>query len=421
MSGQPYPIGDSRREIVFIRHAESQANLEGVWNGRTDGDLSAGGRESLESLSRRLEHWEFDAVITSPLSRARQTAEAFSDEVTVDEEFIEIDLGIWEGLPFAEVQASHGDRLRQAIEDRVTPMGETGESLAEAAERALRAVDRVYDEMADGERVAVVTHGGFMQPVLNRHMAGDGRRVHAFTSNTAITRIVRQFGRPRLASFNDTGHLGPRSALVESHVGQGTPVLTLIRHGQTRANVEGRWQGQGDWDLDDVGIEQAEALGEWYGRHPTVYTSPLKRASSTAERVARNGVIRVEELKEIHMGEWEGLTTREIATGWPDVMKTIYEEGIDLPRGNTGESWAQLTSRAASALSEIDHDDDGLTLAVAHGGTIRSYVSSLTKTADTHAQSFFSPANTSVTHVAMTDRGAEILDYGVAAHLEAFT
>lgn len=419
MSAQPYPVDDTRREIVFVRHAESQANLDGVWNGRTDGELSAAGEESLEALGKRLSTWEFDAVLSSPLSRARRTAAAFADEVVVEDDLVEIDLGVWEGIPFADVQEKYGDQLQQAIDDKVSPMGDTGESLTQVSRRALTVVDRIFEEMGDGQRVAVVSHGGFLQPILRRHLAGDGRRVHAFTSNTGITRIVRQNGRLRLATFNDTGHLGPRSALVESHLATGDPVLALIRHGRTLANVEGRWQGQGDWDLDDVGLRQADLLGEWYGAHPTVYSSPLKRAISTAARVARNGVVHVDELMEMHMGEWEGMTTPEIAERWPDMIKTIYEEGIDLPRGTSGESWGQLTVRVAEALAKLDHGDEGPTVAVAHGGAIRSYISSLTTSTDTHAESFFTPSNTSITHVAVSDRGPEILDFGVATHLES--
>ena len=419
MSGQPYPVKDSRKEIVFIRHAESQANLDGVWNGRSDGPLSQTGMNSLESLGRRLSKWDFDAVISSPLVRARQTAEAFSSEVHIDEDIVEIDLGAWEGMHFTDVQQLHGEELQRAIETRTVPMGSSGESLEQVGKRAISAVDRLFDQMSANERVAVVTHAGFLQAVLHRHLAGDGRRVHGFASNTGLTRIVQQFGRPRLASFNDTGHLGPRPAVVDHHLSEGHKVVTLIRHGRTLANLEGRWQGRGDWDLDDLGHRQAEALGDWYGRHATVYSSPLKRAASTAAHLALNGVTPVDDFMEIHMGEWEGMTTVEIAEKWADEMDRIYREGIDLPRGTTGETWAQLTQRFSDAIARLEHPDEGLTVAVAHGGAIRAYVSSLTNTTDTHSESLFTPANTSVTHIALTDRGPEILDYSVATHLES--
>ncbi|HSM45653.1 MAG TPA: histidine phosphatase family protein [Acidimicrobiia bacterium] len=419
MTGQPYPKRDSRKEIVFIRHAESQANADGVWNGRNDGPLSEKGEETLEYLGRRLRSWDFDAVVSSPLSRARRTAEAFADDVRIADDLIEIDLGNWEDMSYADVLDRHGDELRQALATRTVPMGEFGESIEQAGERAITAVDRLFDEMGEDERIAVVTHGGLMQAILHRHLAGDGRRVHGLVDNTGITRIVEQFGRPRLASFNDTGHLGPRPSAVERHLADGERVVALVRHGRTQANLEGRWQGRGDWDLDELGHRQAEALGEWYGRHATVYTSPLKRAASTAAHVALNGVISVDDLMEIHMGDWEGMTTDEISTKWARDMKKIYRDGIDLPRGTTGETWSQLTQRFSAAIHALEHPEDDLTVVVAHGGAIRSYVSSLTKTTDTHSQSLFTPANTSVTHIAMTQRGPEILDFSVSTHLES--
>jgi len=419
MSGQPYPAKDSRKEIVFIRHAESQGNLDGVWMGRSDGPLSEAGEASLDQLGKRLSDWEFDAVISSSLTRAQRTAGSFADEVEIDDDFIEIDLGRWEGMAFIDVQNQHGEELQEAVSTRTMPMGGTGESFEQVGTRAINAVDRLFEKMGDNERVAVVTHGGFLQAVLHRHLAGHDRRAHAFTSNTGITRIVEQFGRPRLATFNDTGHLGPQSSLVTGHLAAGDKVVALIRHGQTKANVEGRWQGRGDWDLDETGQRQAEALGEWYGRHATVYTSPLKRAASTAAHVALDGVIPVEGFMEIHMGDWEGMTTAEIAEKWAEDMEKIYRDGHDLPRGFTGETWAQLTERFSTAVTGIDHAEEGLTLAVAHGGAIRSYVSSLTKTTDTHSESLFTPANTSVSHIAVTEHGPQILDFSVSTHLES--
>ena len=406
------------REIVFIRHAESQANRDGVWNGRTDGPLSEEGRRTLEPLADRLAGRRFDRVISSPLERTRATAEAFAEDIEIDDRFIEIDLGVWEGRSLEEIQAEDREELEKAIKDRDIPMGRTGETLNEAGRRAIEAVDSLAESLEDGQTAAVITHGGFLQAVLHRHLTGGGRRVHAFTLNTGITRLVYQFGKPRLSVFNDVGHLGPHSQLVESNLDQGNPVIALIRHGRTKANVERIWQGHGDWDLDEVGLVQAEALGEWYGPRSTVYASPLKRAMTTAQHVARNGVISVEELKEIRMGRWEGLTFEEITERWPGVMETIYRDGVDLKRGETGESWGELTTRFSSAIARLELDDSEQTAVVAHGGAIRSYISSLTRTEDTYSESLATPDNTSVTHVAITERGPEILDYSVAAHLE---
>lgn len=417
--GVPYPPRGATKEIVFIRHAESQANVEGLWHGRTDGPLSEAGEASVEALGRRMSAWDVDVVISSPLTRARHTAAAISDQVITDDEFIEMDVGRWEGLSFEESERDHADELRASFEDWSVPMGVTGESLADVGRRAYAAVDRVFATLADGQRAVVVTHGGFLQSLLHRYLPGKGRRVHPIANNTSITRIMLQFGRPRLASFNDTGHLGPRSRTIDYHLRRETPVLALIRHGRTRANTERRWQGHGDWDLDEVGIVQAEALGEWYGRVSTVYSSPLRRAMSTAERVAANGVVRVDGLQEMDMGEWEGLTSEEIMERWPSMMDTIYRHGVDLRRGLTGESWGELTARVANTIEGIEAAEGEPTVVVAHGGTIRSYISSLTATDDSYSESLYTPANTSITHIAMTSHGPELLDFSIAAHLES--
>jgi probable phosphoglycerate mutase len=127
----------------------------------------------------------------------------------------------------------------------------------------------------------------------------------------------------------------------------------------------------------------------------------------------------VDDLKEVNMGDWEGLTTTEIAGRWPDVLEQIYQKGIDLKRGTTGESWAELTARVRSALETIEPAIGEPTVVVAHGGAIRAYLSSLTASNDTYAESLYTPPNTSISHVAFTDRGPLILDYGVATHLES--
>ncbi len=406
------------KEIIFVRHARSEANDAGIWNGRGDGPLSEVGEKQLDALGHRMSRIQLDMVVSSPLERARRTAAAFAEKIVFDDEFVELDLGKWEGLTGAEVTERAADELRDSLSGRTRPMGETGESLNEAGERVLNAVGKLTDSMADGSTAAVVTHGGLVQTVLHQFLPGGKNRVHSFVDNTSLTRIKVHEGRPRLATFNDTGHLGPRSAQVEKILEDGQPVIALIRHGRTRANVERRWQGHTDWDLDELGHRQAEALGRYYGRWQTVFSSPLKRANQTADYVAAGELTFLDDLRELHMGNWEGLTTEEIAERWPDVIERIYTQGEDIPRGETGETWAQLTKRFRNAVDSVSPASGEPTLVVAHGGAIRSYVSSLSATSDTYAESLFTPGNASVTHIAMTDRGPLILDFGVASHLE---
>lgn len=407
------------KELYLIRHAESAANRDGIWNGRSDGPLSAEGEVQLDALAARLADHRFSKVFSSPLERARLTAGSFSDEVEIEDDLVEIDLGEWDGLTTEEVRAGDDRLLREATTKRTVPMGRTGESIEEAGERVHNAIDKLVSDMADGSRIAVVTHGGLLQSVLHQYLPGSGRRVHSFVGNTAITKIVFYGDHSRLAGFNDSGHLGPRSHQIQAALSDGMPVISLIRHGQTKANVERRWQGQTDWDLDEVGYRQAEALGEFYGKWETVFSSPLQRARNTASFVARSTPEIVDGLMELHMGHWEGLTAEEIEEKWPGVLEEIYKKGVDKKRGEIGESWKELTTRFSGAVSGLTYADAEPTVVVAHGGAIRSYISSLTATSDTYAESLFTPTNTSVSHVALTSDGPLILDYAVAPHLES--
>jgi probable phosphoglycerate mutase len=408
-------------EITLIRHAESQANLDGVWNGQVDGPLSVAGEASLDAIGKRLHDRKFDVVVCSPLDRARRTASAFTSDFEVWDRLSELDIGRWEGMSREQIFADDGKYLKEAISDRRLPMGHTGESLDDLYRRATGAVDALAADIGEEGRAAVVTHGGFIQGLLQRHLASRGRRVHSFAGNTSLTRLIWAWDRPRLAGFNDLAHFGPRPTAVNEHLEKGDPVLALIRHGQTRANTEGRWQGQGDWGLDELGQRQAVALRDWYGTGSTVYASPLGRARSTAEYIASNGVAAVDGLKELDMGRWEGLTSDEIYETWPELMDTIYRDGVDLKRGETGESWGELTGRFRATVGSLDPAIGEPTLVVAHGGAIRSYVSSLTITSDSHSESLYTPANTAVTHVALTENGPLLLDYAVSAHLESLS
>ena len=408
-------------ELLLIRHAESETNRSGVWAGRSDGSLSEAGEGSLESLARRFSNQKFDLVLSSPLERARHTAAAFSRDVEIADELIEIDIGGWEGKTREEVLAVDDHLIRQARVDRDQAWGETGESLNEAEGRAFGALEDLAGRIGERGRAVVVTHGGLINAVLHRFLAGPGRRAHAFAGNTSVTRLVWTFDRPRLASFNDLGHLGPRSRIVVEELAADRPVLALIRHGQTQANIEGRWQGHGDWDLDELGHSQAMALRDWYGTSDLVYSSPLSRAQSTASYLANNGVVTVDDLKELGMGKWEGLTSPEVIEQWSGLMETIFRDGVDLRRGEDGETWGELAYRIRNAIHSLKPAHGVPTVVVAHGGAIRSYVSSLTATTDTHAESLHTPKNTSVSHIAFHEDGPLILDYAVATHLETLS
>jgi probable phosphoglycerate mutase len=196
--------------------------------------------------------------------------------------------------------------------------------------------------------------------------------------------------------------------------------LGLVRHGRTAANTSGRWQGQTDNGLNDLGRRQAADLAAWYGEFEALYASPLGRASETAEALINGSRLTTHPgLVELGMGDWEGHTRTEITAGWPELWARIYDHNEDLPRGDTGETWAGMRARVAGAISDLiaDHDQGHIGV-VSHGAAIRGYVSGILGLEHSTRRRLGVPSNTSVSHVVIEDGRRVLADYNVAPHLE---
>ncbi len=133
--------------------------------------------------------------------------------------------------------------------------------------------------------------------------------------------------------------------------------LVVLRHGETTHNLAGIWQGQLDSQLTDLGRSQADAVGPTLAALvPTrVLTSDLTRARLTAESVGRACGIPVEldeRLREIDAGAWQGLTSAQVAAGWPQDQAAL-RRGEDIRRGDTGESMSDVVARVGEAVDEV--------------------------------------------------------------------
>jgi alpha-ribazole phosphatase/probable phosphoglycerate mutase len=152
--------------------------------------------------------------------------------------------------------------------------------------------------------------------------------------------------------------------------------LLLIRHGESTWNFEHRIQGQLDPPLSEEGRRQAERLGgrllgqEFAG----FYCSDLKRAFETAELIAAAMGGRAEPLpalREIYLGEWEGLHTEELAQRFPEAWRRwTAEPNWDLVPG--GEGAARFERRVVAAVDGLfARHPQGDVLVVTHGGVIQ--------------------------------------------------
>ncbi len=411
--------------ITLVRHARSEANAAGIWQGQGDAPLAEDGRRQARSLGTRLIGREFDLVVSSDLSRTQETAElAGRTPDRVEKAWREMDLGAWEGRTFEEVAERHPDLLEAIRRGEAVSFGETGETIGEFERRSVEAFEDLVEELGDEGHALVFTHGGVIDSIVGRFFGRvDRRRTFPITTNTAMTvfsgEAGRSQGRPRVAAFNDASHLGHDVGAAARMRDDGVPIAGFVRHGVTEANKTGRIQGQQCWGLHADGHDQARLLATWYGSVDRVFSSPIRRAAETAEQLASGNGIRFDDrLMEQSFGMWEGVLTSEMSQEDRSVLRRIYSDGEDLPRGRTGETFAALTDRLARFLDDVQLDAAERTVIVSHGAAIKAAVAQvLGNTVDIQSSLAVSP-NTGVTHVAFAPQGPMLLDYAIAPHLE---
>ena len=143
--------------LVLLRHGETAWSKSGQHTGRTDIPLTEHGEELARQSGRLVADYHFVLTLSSPLQRARRTAELAGLSPEIDEDLLEWDYGGYEGLTTATIRADLGYDWT-VFRDGV-PAGDTpGETVEEVAARASRVVKRAVSAMAEGD-VALVGHG----------------------------------------------------------------------------------------------------------------------------------------------------------------------------------------------------------------------------------------------------------------------
>ncbi len=149
-------------ELVLIRHGETDWNLEGRYQGQSDVPLNERGVQQAEQVAKRLQGQPLEAIYSSDLSRARQTAEALARmtgaPLHLDPRLREIDQGRWEGMLFEDIRQRFAEAFERRKRDplQVAPPG--GETVGQLQQRVLQAVREVLQSHPSG-RVAIVSHG----------------------------------------------------------------------------------------------------------------------------------------------------------------------------------------------------------------------------------------------------------------------
>jgi ribonuclease H / adenosylcobalamin/alpha-ribazole phosphatase len=196
---------------ILLRHGQTEFSTERRFAGRGDIALTDTGRRQAAAAADRLTARGIDAIVTSPLQRARRTAEsvaaATGAPLSVDDGLVEADFGKWEGLTFGEAAQRWPDEMAAWLASAdVAPPG--GESLADAARRVVTALDRL---LAAHERATLllVSHVTPIKTLACRALLAPPAAMFRIHLDVASLTEIDWFadGPVLLRSLNDTAHL----------------------------------------------------------------------------------------------------------------------------------------------------------------------------------------------------------------------
>jgi alpha-ribazole phosphatase len=148
--------------LILIRHGETDWNAEGRWQGQIDVPLNENGRQHAREVAHRLVGEGIQAIYSSDLKRAVETArvlgEATGLDIHIDARLREIHQGEWQGLLVSEIQERYSQRFESRLRNPWTIAPPGGETVVQVQQRVDQALDDIVQKHP-GETVAIVAHG----------------------------------------------------------------------------------------------------------------------------------------------------------------------------------------------------------------------------------------------------------------------
>jgi phosphoserine phosphatase len=202
-------------EIVVVRHGETELNTQGVFRGRFDVPLNERGREQANAAGRALAGVPLDAVYSSPLARAMDTARAIALphglDPFPDEAFNNIDLGAWQGVPKDDVEREYPELWTVWKDDPDTLRIPRGETLAGVRLRAFTRAEELVS-VHEGRRFAVVTHRSVAKLLAGALLGMErGYFWKFYIDNAGFSIFGHGDGRYTLLTWNEACHLGEKT------------------------------------------------------------------------------------------------------------------------------------------------------------------------------------------------------------------
>lgn len=350
--------------------------------------LTPAGEQQAVRVGQALQGLDFNAVWSSPLQRARGTAERIvailrshspqlSDPLFTDD-LKEISLPLWEGVAFSDAEANYPDEFRTW---RTDPANFKMQIPTVAGTTDFYPVRDVYQqaerfwqmllERHGGQTILVVAHSAINRALISTAI-GLGpehfNNLYQANCNISVLNFPGNWDTPaQVESMNLTGHMDePLPPMRGNHRG---PRMLLVRHGETEWNRQKRFQGQIDVPLNENGKAQGMKAAEFLRpiAIDAAYTSSMARPKETAELILQYHpeltLQSVDALQEIGHGEWEGKYEQEIEAGYPGMLHQwqVAPETVQMPNG---ENLQQIWHRAIMAWKQIvtahsNHDQSG--------------------------------------------------------------
>ena len=320
--------------IVLVRHGESDFNRAGIIQGQSNSaELTENGILQANVIGEWLNGLDCASLLSSPLRRCTQTAELIaarmgrqSVAVAVDSRLLEIDFGPWTGRLRKEVAEEYKEQYRQW---RNRPFDLTlnhDYPLRDLYTRVATLADELRSSASRPSVKVVVAHRGAIAALVVSLLKFPRSHHHFLQIDRGSVTILQEISRSELGIEYELVCANERPGtaatdLVDFETEERTGSkgeIFLVRHGQTDANIDRRYQGGKDTSLSSVGRESMRLLADSFvPRSPTrVISSPLRRARESASILcARFGTKAISERKDLHeflYGVWEGMTEEDV-------------------------------------------------------------------------------------------------------------
>lgn len=206
-------------KIFLLRHGETQWNIEKVFRGQAEVPLTENGKRQAKFAAEHLKNKGIEAIYTSPLLRAKETADIVAGVLNlkciIDERITGLNFGEWQGRPYSEIEKKYPDEFRRYKTDPQKFKSPNGETLDEAMKRSLDLLKDIEMEYPDGT-VLIVTHRVICKLMLLGILGlGSSRFWQLYPDTCSLSEFISGPEGYVLKKFNNTSFLEDAKRVTE--------------------------------------------------------------------------------------------------------------------------------------------------------------------------------------------------------------